>query len=293
MDPHNIAFVTDSTADFPDGVAENLGLHVIPIHILVDGSDFLHGITISNQEVVDHMKNKSEVKTAPPVPGEYSELYERLIVKEKYDKIISFHVSDALSNCYKSAVNSLKLLDERISKNVKIIDTRNATVGQALIVKKAVEIVNKYLIYDTLEDNIDKYVKHCTMLFTVDNLYWLKRAGKANIFSAFIGSSLDIKPIVGLKDGKLYQNEKHMGIKAAIEEIANIAARSLDEYKKISHVWIAHADAVDNALYLESKVKEALLTEVEDFQIVDIGPTISAHTGPGAVCLGAIPDDPY
>jgi len=293
MDTHNIAFVTDSTADFPAGVAERLGLHVIPIHIVVDGNDFLHGVTISNQEVIDHMKNKLDVKTTPPVPGEYSALYERLFTQEKYDKIVSFHVSDILSNCYKSAKNSLNLLDKKISKNIKIIDTKNASVGQALIVKKAVEIVNKFLIFDTLEDNIDKYMKHCPILFTIDNLYWLKRAGKANIFSTVIGSSLDIKPIVGLKDGKLYQNEKRMGIKAIIEEMASITAKPLDTYKKISNIWIAHADAMDNALYLESKVKEAMLTEVDDFQIVDIGPTISAHTGPGAVGLAAIPDDPY
>jgi len=293
MDTHKIAFVTDSTADFPDGVAERLGLYVIPIHILVDGNDFLHGVSVSNQEVIDHMKNKSDVKTAPPIPGEYSDLYERLFTKEKYDKIVSFHVSNNLSNCHTSAKNSLNLLDEKIAKNIKIIDTKNATVGQALIVKRAVEIVNKYHIFDTLEDNIDKYMKHCTMLFTVDNLYWLKRAGKANIFSAFIGSSLDIKPIVGIKDGKLYQNEKRMGIKSAMEEIADITAKSLDKYKKITNVWVAHADAMENALYLESKVKEAMLTEVDDFQIVDIGPTISAHTGPGAVGLAAIPDELY
>jgi len=288
---HNIGFVVDSTADFPVGMAKRLGLHVIPIHIFVEGNDFLHGVTINNQEVIDHMKNKCEVKTAPPVPGEYSDLYERLLVDEKYDKIVSFHVSDSLSNCYKSAKNSLELLDEHISKNIKIIDTQNATVGQALIVKKAVEIAKKYLIFDTLEDNIDKYMKHCTMLFTVDNLYWLKRSGKTNIFSAFIGSSLDIKPIVGLKDGKLYQNEKRMGIKSAIEEIADIAAKSLEPYNKETNVWIAHADAMENALFLQEKVKEAIPTKIADFQIVDIGPTISAHTGPGAVCMAAMPDE--
>ncbi len=288
---HNIAFVTDSTADFPAGVAQRLGLHVIPIHIFVDGEDFLHGVTISNQEVIHHMKNKSEVKTAPPVPSEYSDLYERLFKDEKYDKVISFHVSNHLSNCYKSAKNSLKLLDDQLAKNIKIIDTKNATVGQALIVKKAVEMVNKYLIFDTLDDNMDKYMKHCTLLFTVDNLYWLKRTGKANIFSAFIGSSLDIKPIVGLQDGKLCQNEKCMGIKTAIEEMAAIAARSLETHPKVENVWIAHADAMNNALYLQKKLKETMSTEVEDFQIVDIGPTISAHTGPGAVCLAAMPDE--
>ena len=286
-----IGFVVDSTADFPMGMAKSLGLHIIPIHIFIEGIDYLHGVTINNREVIDHMKNKSELKTAPPVPSEYSDFFEKLFKEEKYDKIISFHVSDSLSNCYKSAKNSLHLLDDRISEKIKIIDTKNATVGQALIVKKAVEIAKTYFIFDTLKQNIDKYINHCTMLFTVDNLYWLKRAGKANIFSAFIGSSLDIKPIVGIQDGKLFQNEKRIGIKSAIEEMATIAAKSLEKYEGVRNVWIAHADAMDYALYLQDKVKEAMTNDVEDFQIVDIGPTISAHTGPGAVCLAAMPDE--
>lgn len=284
-------FVVDSTADFPPGMAESLGLHIIPIHIIVKGKDFLHGVDISNQEVIRHLKNKLDVKTAPPLPGEYSDLYERLFKNEEYEKIISFHVSNELSNCYKSAKNSLSLLDDRMARNIKIIDTRNVTIGQALIVKKAIEIATKYLIFDTLEANIDKYMEHCTMLFTIDNLYWMKRSGKTNIFSAFIGSSLDIKPIVTLCEGKLNQSEKCRGIKSALEEMARIAAASLNNLQEVSTVWIAHADALENALYLQNQLTEAMATEVENFQIVDIGPTISAHTGPGAVCVAAIPNE--
>jgi len=288
---HNVGFVVDSTADFPEGIAEHLELHVIPIHIFVDGNDFLHGVTISNTEVIHHMKKKREVKTAPPVPVEYSDVFDRLLNEEKYDKIISFQVSDNLSNCYKSAKNSLSLLDPMMAERIKIIDTKNATVGQGLIVKKAVEIVNKYNIYDTLESNIYKYIEHCQMFFTVDNLYWLKRAGKTNIFSAFIGSSLDIKPIVGLQNGKLSPYEKHMGIKTAIEQMAYLAVDALKKFKKVTSVWIAHADAMDKALYLKDQIQKAMISPVDDFQIVDIGPTISAHTGPGAICLAAIPDE--
>lgn len=287
--PDKIGFVVDSTADFPDGVVKQLGLHVIPIHIFVDGNDFLHGVNISNADVIDHLKNRLEIKTAPPLPSEYSDLYEKLFIDKKYDKIISLHVSKHLSNCYTSAKNSLSLLDDKMSKKIILIDTKTATVGQALVAKRAVQIAKKYLIADMLERNINKYMQHCLVLFTVDNLYWLKRSGKTNMFSAFIGSSLDIKPIVGLKDGELYQLEKHMGIKTSIEEMANIAARSLEKYQNISNIWIAHADATANAIYLQEKLNEVIKCPINDFQLIDMGPTISAHTGPGAVCLAAMP----
>jgi DegV family protein with EDD domain len=286
----NIGLVVDSTADFPSGMTGSLGLHVIPIHIVVDSKDYLHGIDISNQEVLDHLAEKSAVKTAPPVPTEYADLYERLFEKGKYDRIVSFHVSNELSNCYKSAKNALNLLSDDIQRHIKIIDTRNATIGQALVVKRAVEIIRDTVIFDNLADYIKIYMDHCVMLFTVDNLYWLKRSGKANLFSAFIGGSLDMKPIVGLKDGKLHRQKVRRGIKAALEEMALMTADLLGGYNRIQNIWIGHADAMDHARYLETKIREEVSAEIEDIQIIEMGPTISAHTGPGAVCLSAMPD---
>ncbi len=88
--------MADSTADFPEGMIKKLNINLIPIHILVDGKDYLHGVDISNEEVIEYMKEEREVKTFPPLPSEYSDFYEKMA--NRYDHIISFHVSSDLSN---------------------------------------------------------------------------------------------------------------------------------------------------------------------------------------------------
>jgi fatty acid-binding protein DegV len=95
-----IGIVVDSPADFPEGMAEKLGLHIMPVHIYVNGRDHLHGVDISNREVVDHLRYQKDVSTKPFFPGECADVFERLT--NRYDKIFSFHVSSQLSGCFES-----------------------------------------------------------------------------------------------------------------------------------------------------------------------------------------------
>jgi DegV family protein with EDD domain len=282
-----IGIAVDSTADFPSGMAEQLQLHVIPVHIFVDGEDFLHGVTISNQEVIDQLKHERDVRTAPPFPGEYSEFYEEL--STQYDQIVSFHVSTELSNCYKSAKNSLRILAEETAGKIKIIDTRNASIGQALIVKKAVELIRRQEGLDTLEALLTPYLKNAFMYFSVDNLYWLKRAGKTGLFSSFLGNVLDIKPIIGLENGRLVPLSKVRGKVSAIDNLVELGREAHQLCRGDHETWIAHVDAMDTAIFLQEELAAQLGLNSEKIEIVDIGPTISAHTGPGSICLAVLP----
>jgi DegV family protein with EDD domain len=283
-----IGIAVDSTADFPAGMTDQLQLEVIPVHIFVDGEDYLHGVSISNQEVIDQLKREREIKTAPPFPGEYSAFYEKLA--SRYDRIFSFHVSAELSNCYKSAVNSLRILPEETVEKIAIIDTRNATIGQALIVKKAVELIRKQGRIDTLEAFLAPYLKNTFMYFSVDNLYWLKRAGKTGLFSSFLGNVLDIKPIIGLENGRLLPLTKARGKVSVIDNLVEYGREAHELARGRHEIWIAHADAVDTAMFLQEELSSRLGIDSDKIEIVDIGPTISAHTGPGCLCLAVLPE---
>jgi len=204
-----IGIITDSTADFPEGMAKELEINIIPIHIFVDGNDYLHGVTISNQDVVECLNEDRDVKTAPPFPSEYSDFYEKMA--GKYDRILSFHVSSDLSDCFKSANNSMRILSDKAEDKITLIDTRNVSVGQALIIRKAVELKKKYNSPDSMKKYLEPFIKNSMLLFTVENLYWLKRAGKLNIFSSLIGNFLNVKPVIVLKSGKLVSIGKHKG----------------------------------------------------------------------------------
>lgn len=281
-----IGIITDSTADFPEGMAEELEINTIPIHIFVDGDDFLHGVTISNQDVVECLNEDRDVKTAPPFPSEYSDFYEKMA--GKYDRILSFHVSSDLSDCYKSANNSMKILSDKAAEKITLIDTRNVSVGQALIIKKAVEMKKKYNSPDSMKKYLEPLINNSMLLFTVENLYWLKRAGKLNIFSSLMGNFLNVKPVIGLKSGKLVPMGKHKGREPALEEMIKLAREKYEEFGLHQDIWIAHADALEEAVGIQETLMEISEDIRSNIRVLEIGPTIAAHTGPGCICLGMV-----
>ena len=281
-----IGIITDSTADFPEGMAEELEINTIPIHIFVDGNDYLHGVTISNQDVVECLNEDRDVKTAPPFPSEYSDFYEKMA--GKYDRILSFHVSSDLSDCYKSANNSMRILSDKAAEKITLIDTRNVSVGQALIIKKAVEMKKKYNSPDSMKKYLEPFIKNSMLLFTVENLYWLKRAGKLNIFSSLMGSLLNVKPVIGLKSGKLVPMGKHKGREPALEGMIKLAREEYEKFGLRQDIWIAHADALEEAVGIQETLMEISEDMRSNVRVMEIGPTIAAHTGPGCLCLGML-----
>lgn len=281
-----IGIITDSTADFPEGMAEELEINMIPIHIFVDGDDYLHGVTISNQDVVECLNEDRDVKTAPPFPSEYSDFYEKMA--GKYDRILSFHVSSDLSDCYKSANNSMRILSDKAAEKITLIDTRNVSVGQSLIIKKAVEMKKKFNSPDSMKKYLEPLINSSMLLFTVENLYWLKRAGKLNIFSSLMGNFLNVKPVIGLKSGKLVPMGKHKGREPALEEMIKLARKEYKKFGKRQDIWIAHADALEDAVRVQNALMEISEDMRSNIRVMEIGPTIAAHTGPGCICLGMV-----
>jgi DegV family protein with EDD domain len=283
----NIGIVVDSTADFPPGMVEALGLHVVPIHIVIDGTDYLHGVTIENDRVIAAMREDREVHTSPPIPSEYTDYLEKLL--ERYDRLISFHVSQELSKCYTSVQGAIKLMFDDAADRVIPVDTRTCTAGQALVVKRAVEMLAKGDSLDQVIKNLDYYMASGSLYFTVDNLYWLKRAGRLNIFSSILGGMLDIKPVIGLKDGRLVPLSKHRGHEAALSSVAQMAHEDYRRHSGKCEIWIAHGAAEDKRDRLLAELEQEIPISIDSVQVAEVGPTITAHAGPGCIAVGVMP----
>lgn len=282
-----IGIVVDSPADFPMGMAEKFGLHILPVHIFVDGKDHLHGVDITNKEVSKQLKKRRKVYTKPFFPGECANFFETLC--DRYDAIFSFHISNELSGDYKSAKSALNLLFEDEAKKIKLIDTGNVSVGQGLVVKKALELMIKHSNGFNLETRLEPYKSNCFLFITVENLFWLKEGGRVNAFSAFVGGMLDIKPVIKLSDRKLIPVEKHRGKRSAVDRIVEMGLEAKERTHADFEVWIGHLDAEAEARHMRDRIVKQMGAKEEDVSIVEVGPTIAAHAGPGSLCVGMIP----
>ncbi len=285
--PEKIGIVADSTSDFPRNMAEELKITFAPIHVFVDEENFLDGVAISKKEVIDQLKRGSQVRTTPPTPHEYAEIFENLL--KTHDRVISFHVSSHLSDCYKSARNALSLLFKDQEARVQIIDTGSVSSGQAQIVKKARELIDQGVKAADLPGVIDPFMRAGQLCFTVEDLKWLKRGGRIGTMAAFMGTLLNIKPVIGLVDSELKPVGRYRGKDQAITGMIRKAVEISYGLEGPYDLWVSHIDDPESAEFMRKSLCEQLEKPVEAIRMVEIGSTIAAHAGPGSCGWAIMP----
>ncbi|MFA6010275.1 MAG: DegV family protein [Desulfobacteraceae bacterium] len=277
-----VGIIADSTADFPRNMMEELNITSAPIHVIVDGEQFLDGISITKKDVITYLKKGKHVSTSPPSPHEYAEIFDDML--QKYDRVVSFHVSSNFSDCYKSAKNALNLLFQDQEDKVEVIDTGSVSGGQALIVKKARELINQGTPTGKLYKRLVPYMKNSPLCFTVEDLKWMKKGGRLGTFSAMIGTLFNIKPVIGLIKAELKPVGRYKGKDLAI---AGMIRKAVDISRQIGgpyEIWVSHIDDQDSAEFMRKNLSEQLEKPITEIRMVEIGSTIAAHAGPG--CCG-------
>ena len=280
-----IAIVTDSTADFPKGVAEKLGIHLVPVHVIIDGVDYLDGVTMTTRQLVERMRKGVAVFTRAPAPAEYADLFESLL--ERYDRVLSFQLSTHLSDCYESAKNALSLLHPDDAKRVDVFDTGTLSIGQAIYTIMAVRYLKAHGRIEGMKESLDAAMAASVNNMTVDDLSWLRKSGKLGMVSTMFGKMLDIKPIIALKDGHLTLVNRVRGMPQALDAMAAYAGSVKGTGKW--EVWVGHCDAEENAFYLRTRLAEVLGKEPRTIHVVEAGASISVQVGPGSCCWGMVP----
>lgn len=282
-----IGIAADSTADFPDGVIGRLALNIMPVHVIVDGVSYLDGQSITREEVKHYLEEGRDVATSPPTPAEYADFFDNLL--QKFDVVLSFHISDRLSGCYKSAQSALNLMDEKDAERIRLIDTGSVSFGQGQYICRAIDLIREYKSINGLEKRMASFLEKSVVNFTVDNLTWLRKGGRVSALSAFVGDMFDIKPIIAVKEAKLVPVDRKRGKKNVFKAMAEYASKIKEGIEGDYDLWVGHCNALDDAAYLAGKLSGALNYPINNLIIIEIGPTITAHTGPGSVGWGMMP----
>jgi len=176
-----------------------------------------------------------------------------------------------------------------IPNSIKIIDTRAVSISQGQIVNRIASIIKTNHDSAKLDKYIKWLIKKTMMFFVVDDLYWLKRAGKLNMFSSFFGTILDVKPIIKLEDGLLVPIDKPKGKDNAIDSMIRIVEESTPKYKRGVEIWVGHSTSILDAKHICKQLAASFKIEEKRIPIIELGPTITAHTGPGVVCVSILP----
>ncbi|MBU9720389.1 MULTISPECIES: DegV family protein [Bacillaceae] len=277
----NVKVVTDSTADIPKSMQEELGLTVVPLKVHFGQETFEDGVDLTSAQFYEKLKSAGEIPTtSQPTPHQFEVEYRRLAEENPENEIISIHLSSKLSGTFQSAYIASQTLGDDAS--VTVVDSKKASYAIGVIVVEIAQLANKGATKEECMKRLDTLLNDTSVFFMVDTLEYLEKNGRIGKASAVLGSLLKIKPILSLNDdGEVFPFEKVRGQKKAVSRI--IQEFESRYGKNPVHVGISHAQANEEAESLMDKLKEQF--NVKQSVITDIGPVIGTHVGPGTISI--------
>ncbi|MBQ5959104.1 MAG: DegV family protein [Firmicutes bacterium] len=291
----NIRIVTDSATDMPQSVKDRYPeVIIIPLTVVTDDGRLLDDeVEITSKEVCDAVREGKVYKTTQVIPDRFREVFEECV--KRGESVIYVGFSSGLSGTVQSGRVGAELVKEEYpDADITVIDTLCASFGFGMVVMRAAELVRKGLPKEKVVEGIEFYAQHQEHVFSVDKLLYLRRGGRISGFSAFVGDTLNIKPVMDMEDGKLIPRYKERGHKRAMQRIVEmVRQKSLNS--DISHqiIGINHSDCYEFVTELEQMLTEQL--GVQQYIESVIGSVISCHTGPGTISMyfvNAWPEDP-
>ena len=255
---------------------------VIPHYYTVEEEVYGDGRELSNQEFYDAMRAGKKTTTMASNPAVILERFEAYAKQGKDILHISF--SSELSCAYNNIVNCAnEILESYPEMKIIVIDTLSASLGEGIMIRKAIEMKKEGKTLEETADWIREYCPYINVQFTVDNLDYLYRGGRLSKSSALLGTVINIKPILYVnKEGKLVALSKVRGRKKSLTTLVDNMEERLGEFRdKQIFVGVVHGDCEEDAKYIANMITERF--GYTDIVIRPIGPSIGAHSGPGTI----------
>lgn len=276
--------LTDSTADLPESWTQEHDVQVLGLTIQLDGQTYeTVGLDkLTSEQLLAKMESGSKPTTSQINVGQFEDVFRQYAQEGTAVLYVAF--ASALSGTYQSAVMAREMvLEDYPEAIITILDSKAASMGEGLLVMKAVEARAAGQSLEQTADLLQSLVPRVKTYFLVDDLNHLMRGGRISKAAALMGSLVNIKPIIAVTaDGSLDSVAKVRGKKKAQAEVVRMTLETISE----PLVVIAYAGEKEVA----ENVKEQILAseEVTEVLILPLGPVISTHTGPGTLGLFSI-----
>ena len=273
--------VTDSACDLSAEMIEALDLGIAALSVELDGRAYAEG-EMTPKELYDHLRGGKLPKTSAVNPELWADAMRPAL--EQGQDVLTLVFSSALSaTCQNAFIAAEELRGEFPDRKLIVIDSLCAAIGLGLLVHTAAKLRDAGKSIEETAAWIEEHKLNVCHWVTVEDLMHLKRGGRVSAATAVVGTMLNIKPIIRVDDnGRLESLAKCRGRKAALNYLLDRMAESFDP-EIDDTVFIGHGDCMEDAKYLEQKVRERF--GVQNVHINYIGAVVGAHTGPGVAVL--------
>ena len=271
--------VIDSTTDIPKSVVERYGIVVLPLYVLIEGKEYIDGVTIRTDEVYAYMRRGVIPKTSQvSYPDTEAALRRHL---EAGEDLLYIGFSARMSGTFDLVAGIMReLQEEHPARRITAIDSRGGSLATGLIAMRAAEAAAQDLPHDRLTERVQEMIRNIEHVFVITDLTWMIRGGRISKTMGYTASLLGIKPVLDVDDGEMEVIHKVRGTKHAMEKVADIVAERARAYPDQT-IGVTHADDIQAAETMKALIKARL--PACSFVTEEIGAVLGVHIGIGGV----------
>ena len=281
----NIKIVTDSSSDLSPELAEALGILVVPLYVRFGEEIYRERVTMSDEEFYKKLlKSTVHPVTIQPGPNDFIEVYES-IAKEA-DGIISIHISSKLSGTFNSALQAKGLTN--IGCPLEVVDSRTVSVALGLIIIAAARAARQGKELKQVLEVVKEAIDNTHSLCLLDTPQYLQLGGRIGKAKALLGTMLNIKPLITVKEGEVVPAGQVHSRTNGLEQLFDFVKGAL----KVEDLSIGYTTTLDDAISLSQHLNS--LSDKPNAMLFRLGTTLGVHTGPGTLIVsfrGTVPEE--
>jgi DegV family protein with EDD domain len=271
-----VIVVTDSTAGLPKELAQQHNIRIAPQVLIWNGDTYLDQVDIQPEEYYNRLAKATVMPTTSQVtPKTFNEIFSQA-VEEGYD-ILAVLISEKLSGTIASAVQARDFFP---GANIEIVDSRSTSMALGFPVLEAARLAQAGGSLAECKTLAEEARQHTGIFLTVDTLEFLYRGGRIGGGARFLGTALNIKPILELRDGRIEAVERVRTRGKALNRVIELVEQHINSKHPVRLASL-HANAYNDACYLLEKTS-ASLEPGESFS-TEVSPVVGTHAGPGTV----------
>jgi len=272
-----VAIVTDSSAYIPDDLVSAYNIKVAPLVVIWNNETLLDNVDIGPDEFYERLSSaKVMPSTSQATIHAFAEIFKNLHA-QGYE-ILTVVISSVLSGTLDSAIQAKAMVPEA---TIELIDSKLTSLPLAFMALSAARAAKQGASLEDCKRIAEEIRKHTEVFFAVDTLEFLHRGGRIGGASRFLGTALNLKPILQLKEGKVEALERVRTSKRAHERLIELLKTSVNGFEKINMMGVVAAAAPESAAHLLDEIKRNFIPD--EIMLANLSPAIGTHTGPGTV----------
>lgn len=271
-----IKVLSDSTCDLPQELIQKYDITIVPLTVIKDGQEYSDSITITPAEIFAHVAaGGSLCSTAAVSVGDYGQWFQKYA--SEYDGVIHVNISSEFSCSYQNACLAAEDFD-----NVRVVDSRNLSTGQGLVVLQVYKLAQTCQSLDELHQKAQAFTEKVEASFLLDRLDYMVKGGRCSSATALGANLLNLKPCIEVKNGKMGVVKKYRGnyAKCLAAYVKDRLANREDLERET--LFVTRTPVTDDCL----QAVAAAVKEHADFENIywnEAGCTVSCHCGPGTL----------